>query len=72
VQDAVELSGNKTLRRRAIFRGWHGFIDTPINDKPFGPECIPSEKSHDRGDRNQKFPLFHFRISFISLAFSRC
>jgi hypothetical protein len=67
VQDAVELAGDKRLRRRATLRGWHGFIDTPINHKPFGSECIPSEKNRDRCDRNHKFPLFHFRISFISL-----
>jgi hypothetical protein len=47
----------------------HGFVDTPINHKPFRPECIPSEKSRDRGDRNQKFPLFHFRISLFLYQF---
>src|SRR5579862_2147177 len=65
VHNAIELSGGKSLRRRATLRGWHGFIDTLINHKPFGPEGKPSEKSRDRSNRNHKFPLFHFRISLL-------
>src|SRR5215471_14932405 len=61
MQNAIELSRDKRLRRRASLPRWKCFVHTPVDHKPLWPKSVPSDQNQDSNNRNgNSYPLFHF------------
>src|SRR5215470_7413772 len=42
-------------------------MDSPIDDQPLWPECVPRGEQHDNEHSECEFPLMHLDLSFKSL-----